>query len=212
MRQIPKLQEMVKIMVPRKVLLAFVIAALMVGQPVSGVLTQVVTDPAGDTLTPVTPAFQDIVEASVTKSGQTFIFGMRLAGPLPQQPPLPPPGVAETWWQWGINTDPTTFPAGFPFIPSISGPPEFMALVKSDGVQYTAFLIDRRPLLTGGDAIVTPILFSIAGSEVTVSVNAKMLGRPERFGFAAFTVDWAEPPPGEGFNVIDIAGPARFPP
>ena len=107
-------------------------------------------------------------------------------------------------WFIGIDTDPTTFPTGFPNPPGIAVPAEFAVDINWDGTDFDAILIDRRPSLVGEDAIVTRIPFIIEGNELTASVSSRMLDKPRSFEWVVFT----DLIPGDfgnfGFLVTDI--------
>ena len=133
----------------------------------------------------------DIVRAEVTKRGQTFGLRLCVAVPLPAAPSLPPPGTKQLSWGWGLNTDPTTFPAGTPFAPGDARPAEFILNVNWDGSAFSAAL-----LVTGREAVVTPIPFTISGTEVRLVVGASVLGNPSSFSWVAA-------------NLIGPARPAR---
>ena len=152
-----------------------------------------VTDPEGDAVASKGnglkgEAYQDIVNATVSKTGGTFTFTMEVNAPLPPSPVLQPGGVLQEW-SWNINTAPT-FPKGFPFAPGIAAPLEFSVLVLWDGTNFTASVIDRRPLLVGGDVVITSVPFAITGAQVTVSVDGSLLGNPASFLWIARTNDW----------------------
>ena len=75
------------------------------------------SDPVGDALFNA-PAFQDIVRVEMTKTaGGDLELLMEMAGSVPVNPPLPPPGNSEIWWMWVFDLDPTTFPVGYPLPP-----------------------------------------------------------------------------------------------
>jgi len=136
--------------VVRSALLAL-IATLLLVQPASAQEEDPrrVTDPAGDAMYGA-PGFMDIVGAEVTESGQGFRFQMSVAAPIPAAPPPTPPGTNQIQWDWVLDTDPTTFPAGAPF-PAGSGqarPAEFIIHVTWNGSSFSAYLTDRRPLLS----------------------------------------------------------------
>ena len=110
-----------------------------------------------------------------------FVFRKDLAAPIPQDIGHLPPGNDELWWAWGIDTDPNTAPAGFPSSNGGSLLGEFGLWVSWDGTSLSGFLVDRRPLLTGGAAIITPAPFSIAGNQVSMTVRASDLSNPTSF-------------------------------
>ena len=103
-----------------------------------------------------TPAYLDVVSGVVAKKQGVFTFSTRVAAPVPAHPVLPS-GVAEISWWSHLDTDPTTFPNGFPRGPGegLSFPPEFAIWVGWSGTRFEAFVADRRPSLVGGDAIMT---------------------------------------------------------
>ena len=192
------------------------IATLLVAQPVSAALTSVVNDPVGDAvLSPkiTAPAYQDIVEAAITLKDGRFILVKDLAAPIPATPALPP-GIVLVGWSWNLNTNPATFPAGFPFSPGSPAPPEFIVFMLWDGTGFTGIVIDRRPLLTGGEAIITSVPFDIKRAEITVRVDAGLLGDPSSFTWVSRTNDWATPFGTNSNFELDRApnfGPATWP-
>ena len=133
--------------------------------------TSVVDDATGDWVDITGRDYQDIVRAQVTKKGGSFIFVMTLVGAPQDNPPLP------SWadillWDFALDTRPSAFPVGYPFTKNTAAPWEFVIahIVYASGftdplipTNSPGILIDRRPLLTGGQAIVTPIHFIIDG-------------------------------------------------
>ena len=205
---------MKKLTLKRKLLsLALAVLASAVAQPVSA-QTSTGSDPVGDALYNA-PAFQDIVFGQMTKTaGGDFELLMGMAGPVPVAPPLPPPGVREIWWYWIFDLDPTTYPQGYPFTtlpphtpaPSAAGGtiPEFLVFVSWDGTEFAGFAIDRRPLLTGGEAIITPVPFSINGTMVEAVLASTLIGDvPPSFVWRLFTTDWAGPVGSDGARFVD---------
>src|SRR6185503_12464129 len=104
-----------------------------------------------------------------------FALLMEMAGPVPIAPALPPPAHTEMWWIWVFDLDPTTAPRGYPFLcnESLS---EFLVYVSWDGTEFAGTAIDRRPLLTGGEAIVTPVPFGINGRVVEAVLDSGLIG------------------------------------
>jgi hypothetical protein len=186
------------------------LGALMVAAPASAEsLTVTLTDPAGDASYKA-PGFMDIVGAAATKSEQTFRFQMRVAAPIPAAPPPTPPGTNQIQWDWPLNTDPTTFPAGNPFPagPGLAAPAEFIIHVVWDGSSFSASLTDRRPLLSGGEAVITPLAFTISGTDVTVAVGASLLDQPSSFAWGAVTFYWSSRPGAtKGGHFVDTLEP-----
>ncbi len=186
------------------------VAATLMAAPLvsAAALTSVVTDPVGDAvLTPgiAGPSYQDIVEASITLSHGQFIFTMDLAAPIPNSPPLLPPGTALIDWAWHLNTEPTQAPCGFPLAPATCFPFEFAIVIVWAGTSFTGILIDRRPLLTEGNAIVTAVPFTIQGTEVTASVSGAMIGNPSSFLWTAVTAAWSAGFGTDSFHPVDLA-------
>lgn len=166
-----------------------------------------VSDPVGDTLEisgpGSTPAYLDIVRGAVTKKGKSFEFSVDLAAPVGQ--PLLVNGVMQYAWLWGLDTDPTTFPTGYPRAPGIPTSPEFALWVAWDGVRFTAFIVDRRPTLTGGESVFTPVGFSVNDAQVSAFVDARVIDDPASFGFRVSTRASKGPPGTEGFLYPDGA-------
>ncbi len=156
--------------------------------------TSVVTDPAGDA-DKTAEAYLDIVRAEITKQGTNFVFLLTLAAPVPDNPALP------SWadvmvWQPILDTDPTASPVGYPFTRNTAFPFEFFIQHRvyrsgfTDPLDPTSradVLVDRRPLLTGGQATVIPIEVSIDGAQITFVVDAALLGNPSTFNWVAVT-------------------------
>ena len=192
-------------------------ATLMAAPLVSAALTSVVTDPVGDAMpTPgiAAPSYLDIVKASITSSHGQFVFVTDLAAPIPNSPPLLPPGIALIDWAWQLNTDPTKTVCGFPGGPgaSLCIPVEFIVIIFWDGTSFTGMLIDRRPLLTGGNAILTAVPFNINGSEVIASSNGAMIDNPLSFGWRALTDTWSARFGTDSFHAPDFAPDNGFAP
>src|SRR3989454_589119 len=131
----------------------------------------VVLDTAGDVVSKGN-AYQDIVRAETAKQGRDFVFVMELAAAVPDNPP-PPPGADVIDWVLGLDTDPAAFPMGYPFGKNEASDKEFFIEHRQyragvadplDPTSSPGILIDRRPLLTGGQVVITPIQFSIEGA------------------------------------------------
>jgi len=182
------------------------LAALLVVAPQVVAQTSAVLDPIGDGEGFKVPLFQDIVRAEVSKKGNAFRFVMEVANRIPASPPLDPPGVKLQEWSFRLDTDPTTCPAGFPFSSApLTAAADIMVFVLWDGVSFTAFVIDRTPSLTGGEAVITPVPFDIKRREITVSVDAAIIGDPGSFGFRGFTEVWNDGLGTDSWQVLDIA-------
>jgi len=168
------------------------IALLAAPEAQSGSKTSVAEDPEGDAFINFNlvepqeaPDYLDLIRGEVTLQGGIFIFKLTVAGPVPDEPFMPQGRVID--WAWLIDTDPDTFPTGFPVAPGIALPSEFCVEVLWDGTDFDAILIDRRPSLVGEDAIVTPIPFNIDGNELSASVSRRMMDRPRSFVWNGIT-------------------------
>jgi hypothetical protein len=80
-----------------------------------------------------------------------------------------------------------------------------MVFVVWDGSRFRAYLADRRPLLTGGQSIFTPISFTRSGAQLTASMDAASLGDPPRFAVRMLTVLWlTSSQAASGFAFADV--------
>jgi hypothetical protein len=182
---------------------------LILAAPASAASTLRLTDVVGDSADisgpRSTPAYLDIVSVSVGKHGGRFEFSTTVAAAVPDRPVLPS-GVKEAWWFWPLDTDPTTFPFGFPRGPGLAFPPELLLAVTWNGQAFRAFVVDRRPTLMGGEHITTPVPFQIRDATVTSFLDASIAGDPARFGTLGYTRVWFGPPGTEGFEFTDVTG------
>ena len=177
-------------------------------------LTSVVADPVGDAhwnlnsgpgSAKKVPAYLDIARAEVAKQGKTFVFTMDVADIVPSNPTEAAGGAeAAQVWIWGLDTDPTTFPEGGTFPPNSSNLYEFFVDVEWDGARFTGLLFDRRPLLTGGAVVLTPVQFTIDGARITVSIAASALSDRASFAWNAATLT-RHSYGTEGFQIVDLA-------
>ena len=168
------------------------IALLAAPEAKSGSKTSVAEDPEGDAFINFNfvepqeaPDYLDLRRGEITLQGGIFIFKLTVEGLVPDEPFEPQGRVID--WFIGIDTDPTTFPTGFPVAPAFAEPCEFVVDIFWDGTDFDAILIDRRPSLVGEDAIVTRIPFNIEGNELTASVSSRMLDKPRSFEWVVFT-------------------------
>jgi hypothetical protein len=191
------------------------VAALDVGAPSavaapSAGSVSALTDPVGDARFNA-PAFQDLVGGQITRTASgDFELRLELAGPVPAAPDLPPPGVREIWWWWFLDLDSTAEPQGFPFPPIAQGP-DFLVVVSWDGAAFKGTAIDRRPLFAGGEAITTPVEFSIDGAIVEAVLPSTLVGDfPSSFDWDPRTLNWSGPVGGGAFNRVDGASFATF--
>ena len=150
------------------------------------------TDPAGDYVSASSCAgqicepWQDIIGAEMTHVGSGLRMTMTVLAPIPIQPVLPP-GIKFVVWAWRLNTDPNADPSGFPLPNGIDSPFEVIVDLKWDGKSFTGEVIDRRPLLSGNDAIVTPTQVTATGATVTAEVPASVVSLPTSFQWRAST-------------------------
>lgn len=166
-----------------------------------------VSDPVGDADFKA-GAFQDLVLCQLTKTaGGDLGVRMELAGAIPAAPSLPPNGNKEIWWQWAFDFDPTTSPSGTPYPENANGLiAEFIACVRWDGTEFSGILIDRRPLLAGDEATISPIPFSIQGTIVQAVLPAELIGEvPASFQWGFYTRNWSGPIGSNGNNPVDLS-------
>jgi hypothetical protein len=184
---------------------------LAVSVPASAANPSVVTDPVGDAVYKA-PGYMDIVGAQLADLGGTFEFKMSVAKPVPATPPLPSPATKQISWSWPLDTDPTTNPAGAPKAPGYSAGAELIITIAWDGSAFSAFLQDRRPLLTGGQAVLTPLDYTISGTLLQVDVEANALGDPSSFGWGGVAFYWSGPfDSNNGNHFVDDLSPFYTP-
>jgi hypothetical protein len=175
--------------------------------------TSVITDPVGDVKNKA-PAWLDIVSASIIRNGGRFSFQLELAGPVPADPALDPATPSHTdhlCWGDGLRTD-ASAPVGYPFGKNTASHEQFYPVFCWNptgsfglGTGFIGFLIDRRPLLTGGQAIIEPVEFSVQETRVTLVVDATALGDPATFAWAAFTEQANQADPNDASWFPDVA-------
>jgi hypothetical protein len=183
------------------------LAALTVAAPASAEsLTVTLTDPAGDARYKA-PGYLDLVQAEATKQGQNFEFRTVVAEPIPLSLPNLPPGNRLVLWLWGLDTDPTTAPQGTPVSPGVPIAAEFVLRVVWNGTAFSGELIDRRPLLTGGEAVVTPLPFTIASNQVSMAVPASAVGNPTSFLWDIVSIYWSSQGQSLGWHAADFFDP-----
>jgi hypothetical protein len=151
-----------------------------------------VTDPAGDYDGGtscgglICEPFQDITAAEITHVAGGLRMTMTLAA-SPSTAVLTSPGVKEITWAWRFDTDPSTFPKGYPLPNGIDSPFEAIVEMRYDGTHFYGQTVDRRPLLSGADAIVTPITVNIIGNGLSVVVPTGALSLPDGLRWRATT-------------------------
>ena len=175
--------------------------------------TSAVDDPTGAVKNKY-PAYLDIVRAATTRKDRSFIFTLDLAAAVPDDPaadfPSGPDFVNVSLF--GLDTDPTGVLLGYPFKEHTANPFELFIAVSWNptgswglGTGFVGLLVDRRPLLTGGQAVVRSVPFTIEGSRVTLVVDATLLGDPATFQWGAATVVSNHAAPTDEFTVSDFA-------
>jgi len=155
------------------------------------------TDPVGDAQFHA-PAYADIVAGTVGEVGGSFEFTITVADAIPQTPKLTAPGVQALRWVVSLDLDPTTSPVGWPFAPGApqsaqKGAADAFLAVAWDGTEFSGTLFDRRPLLSGGEVVMTAVPYEIDGDIVHIWLDGALVGDPTsfRFGFvtAALTTE-----------------------
>ena len=141
----------------------------------AGAQTATVIDPQGDAFYSngnEAPAFLDILAASITIS-DTLTFILDVAGSLDALPN--PPGSHGVFdWHFALNTDDSTDPPGLLLPPGQTAPAEFYVGGLWDGTAFSGAIIERRPALTGGSALLYSIPVSVSGSRITLTVPAAL--------------------------------------
>jgi len=176
-------------------------------------MSAVVLDAIGD-VKKQAPAWLDLVSASITRRDGRFFFEAELAAPIPTDPALDP-AVPEhsdhLCVGHGLDTDPTT-PVGYPFGKNEANYAEFyVAMCWTPtgsfglGTGFNGLLLDRRPLLSGGQVVVAPVQLSIQGTHVSIVVDAAALGDPAAFAWAAFTEIAKQADPNDAAWFPDLA-------
>ena len=66
---------------------------------------------------------------------------------------------------------------------------DFFVYVSWDGAEFRGYAIDRRPLLSGGNAIVTPVPFSIDGAIVETVLASALIGNSSSFRWGVRAID-----------------------
>jgi hypothetical protein len=175
----------------------------------SSLAASMVSDPVGDFVVGspcnghVCEPWQDITQASVAHVAGGLHLTMMLVDAIPAQPVLQS-GLKKVDWAWRFDTDPTTFPKGYPLPNGADSPFEAIVALEWDGTAFSGRTIDRRPLLTGGDAIVTPIVVNVSGNQLTVDVPSSTLALPASFAWRASTNGFTSLEPSGGQYPIDV--------
>lgn len=136
------------------------------------------TDPA--------PGYLDLLGAGVVRQDDgAFVLSMALAEPVPHAPKVQDPYVA-LGWSFCLDTDPDTAAPGFP-LATIPMPCEFIVHTRWNGSKISGVLIDRRPLVGGGDAETFTMDPAIDDAGIIVTVPSAQLDDPSSFSWSAFT-------------------------
>lgn len=177
-------------------LLITAVVAFAFVQPVSASLTAVATDPVGDAFYcsgVAAPSYEDIVKVEITKEGGAYILIMEVAGAIPANPPLVPPGESEIEWAFGLDTNLSATPPGYPGAGFFN--PEFVIRLRWNGTSFFGEFIDRRSLLpqtaayalTGGGGIGVPAEFTVDQATITFVIPGSLMDNPTSFRFEGLT-------------------------
>jgi len=182
------------------VMLCLPIAFLMAAQPACA-SAMVVEDPVGDTFRGMryqgdngkpSPDYMDIVCLKLSIEDDDVEFSMKVAAPVPDQP-IMTEGVKVLFWWWSIDSDPSAWNSGaWPLPPGAHmwGQREFLVAIMWDGETFSAFVVDFRPLQSGGEEIFTAVPFVIHENDLTISVDAWIFGELTEFSWRAATVNY----------------------
>ena len=126
----------------------FLAAPSAFGEPGASVI---VTDPEGDAETKDAEDYLDIVEAEVRDDGDAYTFILEVAGDLPDDPIASSDNsrLKRISWHWGVETDPSSDPEGYPLPGNNWLPYEYMvgAQLRSPSPHGSP----QRLRLSGGD-------------------------------------------------------------
>jgi hypothetical protein len=169
--------------------------------------TKMIDDPVGDSV-PETRPFMDTVGYGVDRvrtsglEGGTFLFRFEVAEPIPDSFEVPM-GYDAAQYSFCLDTDPSTSPGGYPFANDDPVWCEFILTAVSDGGAWTGTLIDRRPLLDGGDAETPGVTFLTEDANGLFAVGADLLGTPRLFRWAMTASLLMLPLPSDDFIDLD---------
>jgi hypothetical protein len=196
-----------------QILLALVTVLVLSGPgtALAAVQTVTVNDPTGDVQNNK-PAYFDITQAVVTKDDATFSMSIRLAAAIPLTPPIPNGVDGEYSWVFALDTQPGA-PQGYPFSPGNERPFDQIVYFSWDGTTFHSFIVDRAPLLSGGEAITTniPFSFNAERDELTFVVNEALIGSPATFSWATASSIRESFFGSQGYQVIDFTENANWP-
>jgi hypothetical protein len=181
------------------------------GTALAAVQTVTVNDPIGDVQNNK-PAYLDITQALVTNDDATFSMSMRLAAPIPLMPPIPKGVDGEYSGVFALDTQPGD-PQGYPFSPGNERRFDQIVYLTWDGVAFHSFIVDRAPLLSGGEAITSDIPFSFNAErdEMTFVVDEALIGSPTTFTWATASSIRESFFGSQGYQVIDFTANANWP-
>jgi hypothetical protein len=168
---------------------------------------EMVEDPVGDS-TPETSPFLDTVAYGVRwvgvspGQGGTYLFRFEVAEPIPDSFEVPMDHDAAQY-SFCLDTDPSTSPGGYPFASDEPVWCEFILTAVSEGGAWTGTLIDRRPLVTGGEAETPEITFLVDDANGLFAVTGDMLGSPTSFDWAMTASLLMLPLPSDDFTDLD---------
>jgi hypothetical protein len=139
-------------------------------------------------------------------------MSMRLAAPIPPTLPGPKGGTGEYSWVFALDTQPGD-PQGYPFSPGNERRFEQIVYLTWDGIAFHSFIVDRAPLLSGGEAATTDVPFSLdaARDEMTFIVAAALIGSPTTFTWITASSIRVSFFGSQGYQVIDFTENANWP-
>ena len=168
---------------------------------------KMIDDPVGDSV-PETNPFLDTVAYGVDwvrndeQGGGTFLFKFEVAAPIPDSFQVPM-GHDAAQYSFCLDSDPSTSPGGYPFANNDPVWCEFILTAVSDGGAWSGTLIDRRPLLNGGNAETLGVAFLTEDANGLFAVSDDLLGNPESFSWAMTASLLMLPLPSDDFIDLD---------
>lgn len=169
--------------------------------------TPMIEDPVGDSV-PETRPFMDAVAYGVSwhgaleQEGGTYLFKLEVAEPIPDAFEVPEAYDAAQY-SFCLDTDPATSPGGYPFANEDPVWCEFILTAVSEGGTWTGTLIDRRPLVEGGEAETSEVSFFVDDVSGLFTVPGDMLGGAASFDWAMTASLLMLPQPSDDFIDLD---------
>lgn len=159
------------------------------------------------------PAYFDIVHAAVTGGAGASTMSMRLAAPVPLTPPNPTGNPGFDFWLFALDTQAGSDPKGYPFSPGVARPFEQFVFLTWDGTAFHSYTVDRTPLVSGGEAVITdiPFSFNAARDEITFVFDEALIGSPAEFNWIAVSGVRESHFGTKGLQGLDVAGPINWP-